>query len=148
MLIILLAAFGTASCGVLHLRPVPRIPTTPADRPYPKRAMHARFVSLYAYECLEGYYTGGKATGKGTGGKDWQVRTGIDISKTSRPNPDGRGKIFEFYLTQEVKTPPPLSAGINDPWGSEEWGYSFTFYTTDDDTVTDCKVTKRLLHRW
>ncbi|MDR2801259.1 MAG: hypothetical protein LBB52_08375 [Desulfovibrio sp.] len=147
MLIILLAAFGTASCGFLDvlLEPVVHVPTTPADRPFPKRAQYDNFASLYAYECLEGKYTGEQITGQ-SGGKFW-VNKFMNLSKIGRPNPDGRGKIYELYLREEVKTPPPLSADINDPWGVDKWGYSFTFYTTDDDIVTDCKVTRQLLFR-
>jgi hypothetical protein len=52
-----------------------------------------------------------------------------------------------YYIFLKKKRPPPLSADINAPWGVDKWGYSFTFSTTDEDIVTDCKVTRRLLFR-
>jgi hypothetical protein len=147
--LILLAAFGTASCGFLDvlLEPVIHVPTTPADRPFPKNAPYKRFAPAYAQYCLSGDYTGEKI-GKSTGGKFW--RDFRSLSKIGRPNPGGKGKIYELYLIDEVDTPPPqiADAYAKIPGGSEEWGYSFTLYTTDEDTVTDCKVTKRLLRRW
>jgi hypothetical protein len=148
--LILLVAFGTASCSYYVAPGGLPVPTTPADKPFPKDASRDSFTSVYVWRCLEGKYTGEKIIGKSTGGELWVNGYKNDLSKRGRPNPHGRGKIFEFYLEDHVKTPPPQVVGAyaSFPDGEEWWGYSFTFFTTDDDIVTDCKVTKRLLRRW
>jgi hypothetical protein len=150
---LILLVFGTAACGVLNLEPLIRVPTTPTDEPFPKKGsivIMGRYTLSYAERCLRGEYTGEKIPGKSTGGTLWVNHidpSKFDFSKSGRPNPNGKGKIYEYYLTYDIE-PPPLSADINAPWGRDKWGYSFTFFTTDEDIVTDCKVTKRLLRRW
>jgi hypothetical protein len=128
--LILLAAFGTASCSYYVAPGGLPIPTTPADKPFPRRAPRDSFASVSVWKCLEGKYTGLEL---------------IDKSAEGRLNPGGKGKIYEFHVVDHVKTPPLPSINFDHPEGEEWWGYSFTMYTTDEDIITDCKVTKRFL---
>jgi hypothetical protein len=148
--LLLLAAFGTASCGFLSGGHIP-VPPTPADKPW-RGGGYEEFASVYAQYCLGGDYTGEKITSENTTrthGEFWVNRWKDNLGKMCRPNPDGRGKICGvFNLYTYKKTPPPPQFGSVIPGGVEKWGFSFTFYTTDDDIITDCKVTKRLLRRW
>jgi hypothetical protein len=110
--LILLAAFGTASCGWPppgYSRIIP-VPTTPDDMYLPKSGwIRDDRAFVLAQRCLEGKATGENI--KNSASKFWLSTSRVfSVERVTQvgTDPNGKGKIYVLYFLEEEETPPPF----------------------------------------
>ena len=139
--LLFLSVFLMTSCGLADVFLEPYHPVSTSKAPFPMdQAARHDYTHVMAQDCLAG-----KAVGRHVMNPfETQIATPPRWIRHSGPASDGKGKMYKMYLVRGTIPPPPY----NEPRVYDHYGYSFTFLTTEEDIILECRVTQQFLYRW